>query len=106
MPSIAGASFGVALSLGSGWFSPKTYGLAMGLAGAGNSGTVQAVLFAPTLAAAYDWFEVHGLAACTILLPTAVLWLIAKEPPDREHQSVRQRTARLFEKDGWSYSLI
>ena len=44
---IAGASFGVALSLGSGWFPPRYKGLAMGIAGAGNSGTVLAVLFAP-----------------------------------------------------------
>jgi MFS transporter, NNP family, nitrate/nitrite transporter len=49
---IAGASFGVALSLGSGWFPPKYKGLAMGIAGAGNSGTVLAVLFAPPLATA------------------------------------------------------
>ena len=47
---IAGASFGVALSLGSGWFPPRYKGLAMGIAGAGNSGTVLAVLFAPPLA--------------------------------------------------------
>ena len=40
---IAGASFGVALSLGSGWFPPQYKGLAMGIAGAGNSGTVLAV---------------------------------------------------------------
>ena len=39
---LAGASFGVALSLGSGWFPPKYKGLAMGIAGAGNSGTVLA----------------------------------------------------------------
>jgi len=40
---IAGASFGVALSLGSGWFPAQYKGLAMGIAGAGNSGTVLAV---------------------------------------------------------------
>ena len=34
---IAGASFGVALSLGSGWYPPKYKGLAMGIAGAGNT---------------------------------------------------------------------
>ena len=39
---IAGASFGVALSLGSGWFPPEHKGLAMGIAGAGNSGTAVA----------------------------------------------------------------
>ena len=103
---IAGASFGVALSLGSGWFPPKHKGLAMGLAGAGNSGTVLAVLFAPPLATAYGWSTVYGLAACTMLLPMVVMWVIAKEPPDRENQTFRQHTACLFEKDGWSFSLI
>jgi NNP family nitrate/nitrite transporter-like MFS transporter len=103
---IAGASFGVALSLGSGWFPPKYKGLAMGIAGAGNSGTVLAVLFAPPLAMKYGWQTVYGLAACTMLLPFMVMLLAAKEPPDREHQSFREHISCLFEKDGWSFSLI
>ena len=106
MLGIAGASFGVALSLGSGWFPPKYKGLAMGIAGAGNSGTVLAVLFAPPLAARYGWSTVYGLAACTMLLPMAVMWFAAKEPPDREHQTLREHIACLFEKDGWAFSLI
>ena len=103
---IAGASFGVALSLGSGWFPPKYKGLAMGIAGAGNSGTVLAVLFAPPLATAYGWQTVYGIAALCMLLPMAVMVVIAKEPPDIEHQSFRQHIACLFEKDGWAFSLI
>ncbi len=103
---IAGASFGVALSLGSGWYPPKYKGLAMGLAGAGNSGTVLAVLFAPPLAQEFGWSAVYGLAALTMTIPMVVMWLIAKEPPDRERQSLRQHTACLFEKDGWSFSFI
>ncbi|WP_066333406.1 MFS transporter [Azohydromonas lata] len=103
---IAGASFGVALSLGSGWFPPKYKGLAMGIAGAGNSGTVLAVLFAPPLAMKYGWQTVYGLAAATMLLPLAVMWLAAKEPPDREHQTFREHISCLFEKDGWAFSLI
>ena len=103
---IAGASFGVALSLGSGWYPPKYKGLAMGLAGAGNSGTVLAVLFAPPLAQAYGWSTVYGLAALTMLLPMLVMWFVAKEPPDREHQTLRQHVNCLFEKDGWAFSLI
>jgi MFS transporter, NNP family, nitrate/nitrite transporter len=103
---IAGASFGVALSLGSGWYPPKHKGLAMGLAGAGNSGTVLAVLFAPPLAQAYGWTTVYGLAAFCMLLPMGVMWVVAKEPPDREHQSFRQHISCLFEKDGWAFSLI
>ncbi|MBX3606018.1 MAG: NarK/NasA family nitrate transporter [Piscinibacter sp.] len=103
---IAGASFGVALSLGSGWFPPKYKGLAMGLAGAGNSGTVLAVLFAPPLATRYGWQAVYGLAALTMLVPMLVMWFAAKEPPDREHQTFREHIACLFEKDGWAFSLI
>ena len=103
---IAGASFGVALSLGSGWFPPKYKGLAMGIAGAGNSGTVLAVLFAPPLATQFGWQTVYGLAACTMLLPMLVMWFAAKEPPDVEHQTFREHISCLFEKDGWSFSLI
>ncbi len=103
---IAGGSFGVALSLGSGWFPPQYKGLAMGIAGAGNSGTVLAVLFAPPLAMKFGWTAVYGLAACTMLLPMAVMAVMAKEPPDIEHQTFREHVSCLFEKDGWAFSLI
>ncbi|MEO8153386.1 MAG: MFS transporter [Rhizobacter sp.] len=103
---IAGASFGVALSLGSGWYPPRLKGLAMGIAGAGNSGTVLAVLFAPPLAARFGWQTVYGLAAATMLLPMTVMWFIAKEPPDRVHQPLRAHLACLFERDGWTFSAI
>ena len=103
---IAGASFGVALSLGSGWFPAQHKGLAMGIAGAGNSGTVLAVLFAPPLATAYGWQTVYGIAALCMLLPIAVMVFMAKEPPDVEHQSLRQHLSCLFERDGWAFSLI
>ena len=43
----AGASFAVALPLASQWYPPQHQGKAMGIAGAGNSGTVLAALFAP-----------------------------------------------------------
>src|SRR6201999_157671 len=103
---IAGASFGVALSLGSGWFPPKYKGLAMGLAGAGNSGTVLAVLFAPPLATKYGWQPVYGFAAAAMLIPFCVMLFLAKEPPDKEHQSFMQHISCLFEKDGWIFSFI
>jgi MFS transporter, NNP family, nitrate/nitrite transporter len=103
---IAGASFGVALSLGSGWYPPKYKGLAMGIAGAGNSGTVLAVLFAPPLAMKFGWQAVYGLAAICMLAPFFVMIFFAKEPPDIERQTFRQHIACLFEKDGWAFSLI
>ena len=103
---IAGASFGVALSLGSGWFPKQYKGLAMGIAGAGNSGTALAALLAPRLALHYGWQHVYGFAACTMLLPLMVMILFAKEPPDIEHQTLREHLSCLFEKDGWVFNLI
>jgi NNP family nitrate/nitrite transporter-like MFS transporter len=103
---IAGASFGVALSLGSGWYPRQYKGLAMGIAGAGNSGTALAALLAPRLAQHYGWHAVYGFAAVTMLLPLTVMILFAKEPPDIERQSLRQHLSCLFEKDGWAFNLI
>ena len=103
---IAGASFGVALSLGSGWFPPKYKGLAMGIAGAGNSGTALAALFAPRLATHFGWQHVYGFAAAMMLLPLFVMVFFAKEPPDIEHQSLSQHLKCLLEKDGWAFNFV
>ncbi|MBX6359250.1 MAG: NarK/NasA family nitrate transporter [Acidobacterium ailaaui] len=103
---IAGASFGVALSLGSGWFPKKYKGLAMGIAGAGNSGTAVAALFAPRLAQHFGWQHVYGFAALFMMLPLLVMIFFAKEPPDIEHQSLKEHLSCLWEKDGWAFNLI
>jgi NNP family nitrate/nitrite transporter-like MFS transporter len=103
---IAGASFGVALSLGAGWFPKEHKGLAMGIAGAGNSGTALAALFAPRLATHFGWQPVYGFAAISMMLPLLVMILFAKEPPDIEHQSLSQHLKCLVEKDGWYFNLI
>ena len=103
---VAGASFGVALSLGSGWFPPEHKGLAMGIAGAGNSGTVLAVLFAPPLAQAYGWQTTYAFAGAVMFIPLIIMIVLAKEPPDCEHQSFKEHISCLFTKDGWAFSLI
>jgi MFS transporter, NNP family, nitrate/nitrite transporter len=104
---IAGASFGVALSLGSGSFPPRHKGLAMGLVGAGNVGTAVCVLVAPPLANAFGWQAVYGFAAAAIALPMVVMVVFAKEPPDIDaHATLREHMACLFERDGWAFSLI
>jgi NNP family nitrate/nitrite transporter-like MFS transporter len=78
---LAGASFAVALPLASSWYPPEHQGTALGLAGAGNSGTVLAALFAPGLALAYGWQNVIGLAAIPLFLTLCVFVAIAKESP-------------------------
>lgn len=103
---IAGASFGVALSLGAGWFPRQYKGLAMGIAGAGNSGTAVAALLAPRLAQHFGWQHVYGFAALFMLLPLGVMIFLAQEPPDMEHQSLAQHLSCLWEKDGWAFNFI
>ena len=104
---IAGASFGVALSLGSGSFPAQHKGLAMGLVGAGNVGTAVAVLVAPPLAQWLGWQTVYAVAAGAILVPMMTMIVLAREPADVDpHASLRAHVACLFEKDGWAFSLI
>jgi NNP family nitrate/nitrite transporter-like MFS transporter len=78
----------------------------MGIAGAGNSGTAVAALFAPRLATHFGWQHVYGFAAIMMLLPLLVMILFAKEPPDIEHQSLSQHLKCLWEKDGWAFNLV
>src|SRR4051794_22211559 len=79
---LAGASFAVALPLASAWYPPEHQGTALGIAGAGNSGTVLAALFAPALAIAFGWQNVIGLAAIPLLLTLAIFIVAAKDSPN------------------------
>ena len=80
---VAGASFAAALPLAIGWYPPEHQGLAMGIAGAGNSGTLLATLFAPRIAQALGWRPVFGL----MMIPLALVWLsfffLAKDAPGK-----------------------
>jgi MFS transporter, NNP family, nitrate/nitrite transporter len=75
---VAGASFAVALPLASQWYPPEHQGTALGIAGAGNSGTVFAALFAPALAVAFGWNNVLGLAVIPLGIALAVFVLLAR----------------------------
>jgi NNP family nitrate/nitrite transporter-like MFS transporter len=78
---IAGASFAVALPLASRWYPPHYQGIAMGIAGAGNSGTALATFFGPRLAEVYGWHAVIGLALIPLALTLTVFFLFAKDSP-------------------------
>jgi NNP family nitrate/nitrite transporter-like MFS transporter len=78
---VAGASFAVALPLASRWYPPQYQGIALGIAGAGNSGTVFASLFAPGLAALWGWNNVLGLAVIPLAVAFLVYVFAAKNAP-------------------------
>ena len=104
---VAGASFGVAMSLGSGSFPPQHKGLAMGIVGAGNVGTAVAVLIAPPLAQWLGWQTVYAVAAVAMVIPMSAVIFFAREPADVDtHAGLRAQLACLVERDGWAFSLV
>jgi NNP family nitrate/nitrite transporter-like MFS transporter len=99
---MAGAAFAVALPLASRWYPPEHQGTALGIAGAGNSGTVFAALLAPGLALAFGWNNVLGLAAIPLAIVLAAYLVMAKDAPDRPAaKSLAQYAAVLRNADAW-----
>ncbi len=80
---IGGASFAIALPLASRWYPPEHQGAAMGIAGAGNIGTVVTALFAPTLAKDLGVPDVFGICAVIMALTILVFTIMAKNPPNK-----------------------
>ncbi|MFZ6046566.1 nitrate/nitrite transporter [Pseudomonas sp. CR3202] len=103
----AGASFAVALPLASQWYPPQHQGKAMGIAGAGNSGTVLAALFAPGLAALYGWNSVFGLALIPLVLTLAIFSLAARNAPNRPApKALGDYLKALGDRDSWWFMLF
>jgi NNP family nitrate/nitrite transporter-like MFS transporter len=107
MLGVAGASFAVVLPLASRWYPPERQGLVMGIAAAGNSGTVVANLVAPRIAASVGW---HGVLALTTIPLTIVLIVfaaLAKDSPARvATQSLSSYLTVLRERELWWFCLF
>ena len=102
MLGFAGASFAVSLPLASRWYPPEHQGTALGIAGAGNSGTVFAALFAPSLAVAYGWNNVLGLAVLPLVVVLIIYLILAKDSPDNPPaKSFADYVEVLKDKDSW-----
>lgn len=99
---IAGASFAVALPMASKWYPPEKQGLVMGVAAAGNSGTLLATLFAPRLAQHYAYHVVFALVAIPVLAVLVVFALCAKDSPYSAAVPTRSDYARVLrQSDAW-----
>lgn len=104
---IAGASFAVALPLASRWYPPHLQGVVMGIAGAGNSGTVLATLFAPLLAKAYGWQSVFGIMVVPVLLVLITYTILAKDPPRKAAPAALQHyLSAAVTADAWWFCLL
>ncbi|WP_059042100.1 nitrate/nitrite transporter [Paenibacillus rubinfantis] len=105
---VAGASFSAALPLASRWYPPQYQGLAMGIAGAGNSGTVFSTLFANRIAQYFgSWEVVFGFALLPVALVFLVFTLLAKDSPNQpDPKKLRDYAAVLRERDTWLFCLL
>ncbi|MEM1502544.1 nitrate/nitrite transporter [Domibacillus sp. 8LH] len=104
---VAGASFSVALPMASRWYPPHLQGLAMGIAGAGNSGTVLATLFGPRLAEVFGWNGVMGLALIPLTLVFITYVLIAKDAPTQPEPQPLVNYFKVFkQRDTWYFCLL
>ncbi|MES2537048.1 MAG: nitrate/nitrite transporter [Pseudomonadota bacterium] len=99
---VAGAAFAVALPLASRWYPPEHQGTALGIAGAGNSGTAFAALFAPALAIAFGWQNVFGLCLIPLGVAFLVYMIFARDAPSAPPpKSLPEYLQVLKDKDAW-----
>jgi MFS transporter, NNP family, nitrate/nitrite transporter len=104
---VAGASFAVVLPLASHWYPATRQGLVMGITAAGNIGTVIANISAPSLAKAYGWHAVMGMAIVPLSIVFLLFIWLAKDSPTRPQGIPLGRyLAALRSADMWWFCLF
>ena len=104
---VAGASFAIVIPMTSSWYPPQYQGLALGIAGAGNSGTVLAALFAPALAIKFGWTNVLGLAVIPLSVAFLLFVVCAKDSPSRRARtSARGYLSVVKQGDAWGLMAV
>ncbi len=76
---VAGASFAVSLPLASRAYPLAHQGLAMGVAGSGNSGAIISIAVAPLLAVKFGWHGVFGIVIPIVVVIAAVYGRLARD---------------------------
>lgn len=78
---LAGGSFSVGTPYVARWFSKERKGLAMGVFGAGNSGSALTKFVAPAIIAAWGWQAVPRVFAIALLATAVIFWLFSYTDP-------------------------
>jgi len=106
----AGASFAVALPQAGQWYPPKSQGIVMGIAGAGNIGVVIDFLFAPKIAELWGWETVFLVGAVMAIVTFIAYAFIAQDAPESVYKArpkkLKDYGKLLKDKDTWWFSLF
>jgi NNP family nitrate/nitrite transporter-like MFS transporter len=106
----AGASFAVALPQAGQWYPPKSQGIVLGIAGAGNIGVVIDFLFAPKIAELWGWDSVFLVGAVMAIVVFIAYAFIAQNAPESVYKARPKKLADygklLKDRDTWWFSLF
>ena len=106
----AGASFAVALPQAGQWYPPKSQGIVLGIAGAGNIGVVIDFLFAPKIAEIWGWESVFLVGAVMSIVVFIAYAFIAKNAPESVYKVRPKKLSDygklLKDKDTWWFNLF
>ena len=106
----AGASFAVALPQAGQWYPPKSQGIVMGIAGAGNIGVVIDFIFAPKIAELWGWEVVFLVGAIMAIVTFIAYAFIAQDAPASVYKArpkkLKDYGKLLKDKDTWWFSLF
>ena len=106
----AGASFAVALAQAGQWYPPKSQGIVLGIAGAGNIGVVIDFLFAPKIAEKWGWEAVFLVGAVMAIVTFIAYAFIAKDAPESVYKArpkkLKDYGKLLKDKDSWWFMLF
>ncbi|MFO1387722.1 MFS transporter [Cellvibrio sp.] len=104
---VAGGSFTVGIAYCARWFPKNRQGLAMGIFGAGNTGSAVTKLVAPLIVVAYGWTAVPQAYAGLMLVTAILFWFFTFS--DKSHLvsssvSVKEQLSVLKDPRVWRYS--
>jgi NNP family nitrate/nitrite transporter-like MFS transporter len=104
---VAGGSFTVGIAYCARWFPKNRQGLAMGIFGAGNTGSAVTKLVAPLIVVAYGWTAVPHVYAVLMLVTAILFWFFTFT--DKSHQAastvtIKEQLQVLKDPKVWRYS--
>jgi len=104
---VAGGSFTVGIAYCARWFPRERQGLAMGIFGAGNTGSAITKLVAPVIVVAAGWAMVPKIYAGLMLVTAILFWMFTfsdKSHIEGEHVTIREQLKALKDPKVWRYS--